>query len=88
MEVHNQLNCGFDEAVQQEQSNWIGAPAFPVARKSSFHCATETWPQDVLPQIVCLTGRASRRRPHPARRIEEAQVINYLKATGLKWTCC
>ena len=88
MEVHRELGCGFLEAVYQEalaiEFKMQGLPykqqqlieimykGKPIDKKyqPDFICYGE-----VLVEIKAISGLSG---------IEEAQLINYLKATGLK----
>jgi GxxExxY protein len=88
MEVHKELGCGFLEAVYQEALGkefenqkvpFKSQPVVQIAYKGKpldktyqpdFVCFDE-----VIVEIKALTGLTG---------IEEAQLINYLKATGLK----
>jgi GxxExxY protein len=88
MEVHKELGCGFLEAVYQEalQREFViqgisceSQPSIEIAYKGEvlnktyqpdFICYSEVIIE--IKAISSLTG------------IEEAQLINYLKATGLK----
>ena len=88
MEVHKELGCGFLEAVYQEALEReftiqrIPFKAQPVIQiKYKEQLLNKTYQPDfvcfdeVIVEIKALTGLTG---------IEEAQLINYLKATGLK----
>ena len=88
MEVHKELGCGFLEAVYQEaldrefteqQIPFKSQPTVEILYKGKplaktyqpdFVCYKEIIVE--IKALSCLTG------------LEEAQLINYLKATGLK----
>lgn len=88
IEVHKELGCGFLEAVYQEalerefKAQGISYNSQPVLQilykgelldkvyQPDFICYEEVIVE--IKAISCLTG------------LEEAQLINYLKATGLK----
>ena len=88
MEVHKELGCGFLEAVYQEalerefsvqEISYKSQPAVQIVYKDKplnktyqpdFVCFDE-----VIVEIKAVSGLSG---------IEEAQLINYLKATGLK----
>ena len=88
IEVHSELGCGFLEAVYQEaleiefasqQIPFKPQPIIQIAYKGKpldktyqpdFVCFDE-----VIVEIKAISGLSG---------IEEAQLINYLKATGLK----
>ena len=88
IEVHKELGCGFLEAVYQEALNReFSAQEIPFKSQPTIQISYKGQPLDKTyqPDFVCfdeviveikalakLTG------------IEEAQLINYLKATGLK----
>ena len=88
MEVHKELGCGFLEAVYQEALEReftiqrIPFKAQPVIQiKYKEQLLNKTYQPDfvcfdeVIVEIKALTGLTG---------IEEAQLINYLKATGLE----
>ena len=88
IEVHKELGCGFLEAVYQEalerefasqQISFKPQPIIQIAYKGQhlnktyqpdFVCVSE-----VIVEIKAISSLSG---------IEEAQLINYLKATGLK----
>ena len=88
MEVHKELGCGFLEGVYQEALGWeFGIQEVPFRPQPTIQISYKGRPLDKTyqPDFVCyeeiiveikalaeLTG------------IEEAQLINYLKATGLR----
>jgi GxxExxY protein len=88
MEVHKELGCGFLEAVYQEAlgrefiTQEIPFKAQPViAIKYKGKPLNKTYQPDficygeVIVEIKAMSGLSG---------IEEAQLINYLKATGLR----
>jgi GxxExxY protein len=88
MEVHRQLGCGFLEAVYQEalgiELQRIGVPAVPQVelpifyrgqRLKCFYKADFVCFDSIIVELKAL-GRLS--------GVEDAQVINYLKATGFE----
>ena len=88
MEVHKELGCGFLEAVYQEalgrefkgqEIPFISQPTIEISYKGQpldkayqpdFICFDE-----IIVEIKAISGLSG---------VEEAQLINYLKATGLK----
>jgi GxxExxY protein len=88
MEVHRQLGCGFLEAVYQEALELELAargvpfrPQLPLAvsykgqQLKCKYCADFICFDEIIVEIKALAKLTG---------IEEAQVINYLKATGLE----
>ena len=88
MEVHRQLGCGFLEAVYQEALELeLAARSVPFRRQLSLpvhykgheikcsYCADFICFDQIIVEIKAL-GKLT--------GIEEAQIINYLKATGLE----
>ncbi|MGC4033447.1 MAG: GxxExxY protein, partial [Tepidisphaeraceae bacterium] len=88
MEVHNQLNAGFAEAVYQEafaiEMQQRGIPFVSQSRLkvmykghvlSCEYIADFVCYQSVIVEIKAVREMTSR---------EEAQIINYLRATGMK----
>ena len=88
MEVHKELGCGFLEAVYQEalareflkqEIMYKSQPVVEILYKGS--PLQKTYQPDyvcydeVIVEIKAISGLSG---------IEEAQLINYLKATGLK----
>jgi GxxExxY protein len=88
MEVHKQLGCGFLEAVYQEAlglelstrdipfQSQVELPVFyKRIRLATFYKADFVCFESVIIEIKALAQIGG---------IEEAQVINYLKATGIR----
>ena len=88
MEVHRQLGCGFLEAVYQEalavelevrNVPFLRERELPVRYKgqvlSTSYCADFVCYESVIVEIKALSKLSG---------TEEAQIINYLKATGLE----
>ena len=88
MEVHKELGCGFLEAVYQEglereftieQIPFKAQPIIQIRYKGQL--LNKTYQPDfvcyeeILAEIKAISGLTG---------LEEAQLINYLKATGLK----
>ena len=88
MEVHKELGCGFLEAVYQEglereftieQIPFKAQPIIQIRYKGQL--LNKTYQPDfvcyeeILVEIKAISGLTG---------LEEAQLINYLKATGLK----
>jgi hypothetical protein len=67
MEVHRQLGCGFVEPVYQE------ALAIEFTNLHSKYCADFICFNSIVVELKALARTSG---------TEEAQVINYLKATG------
>jgi GxxExxY protein len=87
MEVHRELGCGFLEAVYQEALEIeLGEPGVPFRRQAELpirykgrglkktYCADLITHDTVVVELKALAKLSG---------AEEAQVINYLKATGL-----
>ncbi len=88
MEVHRQLGCGFLEAVYQEAlalefaaraisfQREVELPVFYKGQRlATSYRADFIWFDDVIVEVKAITKLGG---------IEEAQVLNYLKATGLE----
>ena len=88
MEVHKELGCGFLEAVYQEAlereftSQKIPFKSQPVAKisykgkpLSKAYQPDFIWYDEVVVEIKAISNLTG---------LEESQIINYLKATGLK----
>ena len=88
LEVHKELGCGFLEAVYQEAlGKEFACQAIPFKPQPVIRIAYKGKPLDktyqpdficygeVVVEIKAISGLSG---------IEEAQLINYLKATGLK----
>ena len=88
MEVHKELGCGFLEAVYQEAlGKEFENQKVPFKSQPVVHILYKNKPLDktyqpdfvcfdeVIVEIKAIAGLSG---------IEEAQLINYLKATGLK----
>lgn len=88
MEVHNQLGCGFLEAVYQEALEIeLKLQGIPVAREVALPVSSKGNPLNCsyradficYGEIVVELKALSR-----LTTVETAQVLNYLKATGLQ----
>jgi GxxExxY protein len=88
MEVYNQLGCGFLEAVYQEalgieltarQIPFVAQPELLIAYKGKVlqKCYIADF---VIDEKIIIEIKAI----HALTNNEKAQVVNYLKATGLK----
>jgi GxxExxY protein len=88
MEVHRELGCGFLEGVYQEAlDREFGTQKIPFRSQPTVEIAYKGKPlnkkyqpdficyAEVIIEIKAMSGLSG---------IEEAQLINYLKATGLK----
>lgn len=88
MEVHKELGCGFLEAVYQEAlAREFSTQQIPCKSQSVVEILYKGRPlnktyqldyvcyDEVIVEIKAISGLSG---------IEEAQLINYLKATGLK----
>jgi GxxExxY protein len=88
LEVHKELGCGFLEAVYQEAlGREFADQGIPFRSQSVIQIAYKGKPlnktyqpdfvcfDEVIVEIKAISGLSG---------IEEAQLINYLKATGLK----
>src|SRR6516165_1052630 len=87
MEVHRQLGCGFLEAVYQEaleiELKRAGVPASPQVelpifyrgqRLNCYYIADFVCYESIIVELKALSRLSG---------VEDAQVLNYLKATGL-----
>jgi GxxExxY protein len=88
LEVHRELGCGFLEGVYQEaMERELGARKIPFQSQPTVQISYKGKPlnktyqpdlicfDEVIVEIKAISGLSG---------LEEAQVINYLKATGLK----
>jgi len=88
MEVHRQLGCGFLEAVyQQALAKELSARGIPFEREVELIVYYKSEPldckyradficyQDVIVELKALSALTG---------VEESQVLNYLKATGIQ----
>jgi len=88
MEVHRQLGCGFLEAVyQQALTKELSARGIPFEREVELIVYYKSEPldcryradficyQDVIVELKALSALTG---------VEESQVLNYLKATGIQ----
>jgi GxxExxY protein len=88
LEVHKELGCGFLEAVYQEAlGREFADQGIPFKSQSVIQIAYKGKPlnktyqpdfvcfDEVIVEIKAISGLSG---------VEEAQLINYLKATGLK----
>ena len=88
MEVHRQLGCGFLEAVYQEaleiELKRAGVPAAPQVelpifyrgqRLQCYYVADFVCYERIIVELKALSRLSG---------VEDAQVLNYLKATGLE----
>jgi GxxExxY protein len=88
MEVHRQLGCGFLEAVYQEaleiELARAGVPAAPQVelpiyyrgqRLKCYYVADFVCYESIIVELKALSRLSG---------VEDAQVLNYLKATGLE----
>ena len=88
MEVHKELGCGFLEAVYQEalgkEFNLQGIPNRAQAIIDIFYKG-EALDKKYQPDFVCYEAIIVEIKAIAALTgLEDAQLINYLKATGLK----
>jgi len=88
MEVHKELGCGFLEAVYQEalgrEFNVQGIPNEPQPIIEIFYKG-QSLDKKYQPDFVCYDEVIIEIKAiSNLSGIEEAQLINYLKATGLK----
>ena len=88
LEVHKELGCGFLEAVYQEALvREFSAQEIPFKSQAIIGIAYKGKPLDKTyqPDFVCFDEvRVEIKAISGLSGIEEAQLINYLKATGLK----
>ena len=88
MEVHKELGCGFLEAVYQEAlGKEFAYQAIPFKPQPIIQIAYKGKPLDKTyqPDFVCFNEIVVEIKALvKLTGIEEAQLINYLKATGLK----
>jgi GxxExxY protein len=88
MEVHRQLGCGFLEAVYQEaleiELKRAGVPTLPQVelpifyrgqRLNCYYIADFVCYESIIVELKALSRLSG---------VEDAQVLNYLKATGLE----
>ncbi|MEI7646041.1 MAG: GxxExxY protein [Chloroflexales bacterium] len=88
MEVYNQLGCGFLEAVYQEALNieftTRNVPFCaqqPIQIRYKSHVLRQTYiPDFIAYEVIIVEIKALRQ----LGSIEEAQLLNYLKATGFR----
>jgi len=88
LEVHKELGCGFLEAVYQEAlGREFAGQGIPFKSQPVIRIAYKGKPLDktYLPDFVCFDEIIVEIKAISGLSgIEEAQLINYLKATGLK----
>jgi len=88
MEVHKELGCGFLEAVYQEAlEREFSTQTIPFKSQPIIQIAYKGKPLDKTyqPDFVCYGEIILEIKAISSLSgIEEAQLINYLKATGLK----
>ena len=88
IEVHKELGCGFLEAVYQEAlAREFSAQEIPFKSQAIIGIEYKGEPLDKTYQadFICYDGIIVEIKAISALSgIEEAQLINYLKATGLK----
>ena len=88
MEVHKELGCGFLEGVYQEAlGKEFGDQAIPFKSQPTIQIAYKGKPLDKTyqPDFICYKVIIVEIKAISSLSgIEEAQLINYLKATGLK----
>ena len=88
IEVHKELGCGFLEAVYQEAlAREFSAQAIPFKLQPIIQIAYKGKPLDKTyqPDFVCYGEIILEIKAISSLSgIDEAQLINYLKATGLK----
>jgi GxxExxY protein len=88
MDVHRALGCGFLEAVYQEtMAVELGARGIPFAREVELpvHYKGQLLPTAYRADFVCYGSVIVEVKALGALAgVEEAQVINYLKAAGLE----
>jgi GxxExxY protein len=88
MEVHKELGCGFLEAVYQEAlGREFADQGIPFKSQPVIQIAYKGKPLDKTyqPDFVCYEEIIIEIRAISSLSgVEEAQLINYLKATGLK----
>ena len=88
IEVHKELGCGFLEAVYQEAlGKEFAYQAIPFKPQTIIQIAYKGKPLDKTyqPDFVCFNEIIVEIKAlAKLTGIEEAQLINYLKATGLK----
>jgi len=88
MEVHKELGCGFLEAVYQEAlGREFKGQEIPFKSQPTIQICYKGQPLDKTyqPDFVCYEEVVVEIKAISSLTgIEEAQLINYLKATGLK----
>jgi len=88
MEVHKELGCGFLEAVYQEAlEREFVTKGVPFKAQPAIRIAYKGKPLDKMyqPDFVCFDEVIIEIKAISALSgVEEAQIINYLKASGLK----
>jgi len=88
MEVHKELGCGFLEAIYQEAlEREFATQGIPFRSQSVVAIAYKGKPlnKTYQPDFICYDEVIVEIKAMASLSgIEEAQLINYLKATGLK----
>jgi GxxExxY protein len=88
MEVHNQLGAGFAEAVYQEAMEIeLQARGVPFVRQKRLAIVYKGRPLECeyIADLICFDAIiVELKAVRETGSREEAQLINYLKATGLK----